>query len=792
MRRLEDLLKRQVQIQNNTTFLKKCSKQNIIPKGFNMELITNRFGASREISYIKEKLEIKLVKTTMNLNYKELHELDFEIKKIKTSIREEVPEYWSWICHLTNHSQKSTNSIIKERQINKFNKLMEDKYAKLTKKLFDSTLNQKQYIHNLSSHMLTKDEADLLNLGLNYALPMQDIRIPMMDTAATIELKMFELETPDIQKDKIRHGVSQIMRRHINISNYKTDLEKWIKTSINSLKKNKSLCICKADKGNAVVILDRTDYNNKMMKMIAEGPYEKLSDPTQDFSQQIAKKCQQLLDQKQVSEKEFESLVIKEPRPPLIYGAPKIHKDGVPLRPVVDFRMSPTYNVASFLSKILKQLALNHEYTVKNSTEFVKEISSLKTRCGDQKVSFDVVSMFTKVPIEESLQYIKWKLENFAELKELTKIEIKDIMILLKICLDSTYFKFLDEFYYQKEGTAMGSPISPIVAELFMQNLEDKVIKTNRHIRFWRRYVDDACSIVNGRKVEELLHNLNSFHASIQFTLEREIDGKLNFLDTTIYEKADRSIGYCVHRKATHTNKYLNFSSFHPMAHKIGVIDTLLTRAFRLSDEAHLSEEIIHTIDILENNGYPEKLLLKRLKHVKDKVNAPSNLPKTNQSRIILPWTGPVTSKITKFLKKNLQVELGFYPGIKLCRILCNAKEKQKKVICGVYSIKCANCPSVYVGETGRDVMIRIGEHQQDIRRAAIRKSPVAFHMHENGHELDIQSHKIITQERRKYYRKFKEAIYIKQALEKMNTSKGMPISPFWSSTLVTFLNYDQ
>jgi predicted GIY-YIG superfamily endonuclease len=629
----------------------------------------------------------------------------------------------------------------------------------------------------------------LLQLGLNYSLPVKDIRGSMIDSAATIELKMLNLELNENNKDEIRCGVSRIMRRHVTRANFNQPWDSWISNSIKSLISDKSLCICKADKGNSIVLLNKIDYSNKMIKMLQDGPYEKVFDPTSDIANQVTTKCKELLERKKISEGEHNALVIKDPRPPIIYGAPKIHKKDVPLRPIVDFRKSPTYKIAAYISKILKPLASNHSLSVKNSFEFVQEIKKVKPRCGDIKVSFDVESLFTKVPILETMEYIKWKLENCDSLIDITSLDIKDILELLKICLSSTYFNYLDAFYHQKEGTAMGSPVSPIVAELFLQSLENKLVMNDRHIFFWKRYVDDIFAIIRRRHLKKLLENLNNFHKSIKFTIEEEEEGRLAFLDVMVYEKADGTLGHRVYRKTTHTNKYLNYHSYHPMPHKIGVVDTLFTRAFRLSDEEHLQEEIITTIDILEKNEYPEDFLLRRLRRVKDKINSPPQIT-TNDKRIVLPWAGIVTNKISQFIRRKLNIQFGYFPGPKLCTILCNAKQKPEKLKCGVYSIKCKNCPLVYVGETERDYMTRIKEHEQDIRRAAIRKSPIALHMLENDHELDPDSYKLILKEPRKYFRKFKEGLYIRQATHKMNTSKGMPINSLWSSTLVHFLNF--
>ncbi|OXA48236.1 uncharacterized protein LOC110855495 [Folsomia candida] len=539
--------------------------------------------------------------------------------------------------------------------------------------------------------------------------------------------------------------------------------------------------------------MDKADYQQKMENIIQEGPYNELiADPTQDFAKEIETRCKKLLEEEKITKMEYDELNIKNTRAPILYGAPKVHKENVPLRPIVDFRQFPTYQVASYLSNILKKLSNNHVYTIKNSAEFISEIKNLKIRPGDTKVSFDVVSLFTKVPIEESLNYIK-KLLNEKNDGSWTKLTNEDIMDLLEICLSSTYFKYDGKFYHQTEGTAMGSPISAIVAELYLQSLEHKLVTRNKFIIFWRRYVDDIFAIIRKRKLEAVLNQINGFHHAIKFTVEKEENGKIAFLDVMLYEKPDRSLGHHIFRKATHTNKYLNFHSFHPPAHKIGVVDTLLTRAFKLSDKDHLNNEIEYTIKILTRNDYPESMIRYRLKKVKRKINAGQNQDtKQLEKRIILPCAGNVTTKIARYLQRKLEVEIGYYPGPKLFTMICNTKEKIKKTQCGVYSIKCNDCPAKYIGETERDFKTRISEHENAIRNEATTISPVAKHMIEQNHQLDPNSHKLILKEPRKFYRKFKEGLFIRNIKkeERMNISKGMPINSIWSTTLINFLMY--
>ena len=92
--------------------------------------------------------------------------------------------------------------------------------------------------------------------------------------------------------------------------------------------------------------------------------------------------------------------------------------------------------------------------------------------------SYDVSALFTSVPVDPALNIIKDLLEKDHTLKERNFMEVSDIILLLKFCLKNTYFSFQDQFYEQVEGAAMGSPVSPIVASLYMEYLEQKALNT--------------------------------------------------------------------------------------------------------------------------------------------------------------------------------------------------------------------------------------------------------------------------------------------------------------------------
>ena len=141
--------------------------------------------------------------------------------------------------------------------------------------------------------------------------------------------------------------------------------------------------------------------------------------------------------------------------------------------------------------------------------------------------------------------------------------------------------QFTQTFFEQVQGAAMGSPLSPIVANVFMEDLETRALETSPHKpRMWLRYVDDVFAIwPHGDCLLEIFHqHLNGQNSSIQFTMERELEGKIAFLDVQIERQGTTTLT-SVFRKKTHTDRYLDFKSHHPAKVLRGVVQCLRVRA---------------------------------------------------------------------------------------------------------------------------------------------------------------------------------------------------------------------
>jgi hypothetical protein len=455
---------------------------------------------------------------------------------------------WRLIDQLTFNKAAFVGDGHKARQSRKF--------TRLTKNQLPGTEELKNTVINLSNQELDEGTVSLLQKGLNYAVAP---RAPPIEEFLTgIEKAVRSL--PVEQAEEARHESVRIIKTSTRTKN---NLTKNERTALKTLKDNTELTILSADKGNATVILNTVDYKLKIASLLSDSAYKKLDkDPTES----IERKTIKLLKKSSLPEDLRKRLQPSGSRAPRLYGLPKIHKEGVPLRPIVSNIGAPTYQLAKQLTALLNQLTGNLHH-VKNSFHFTKILDGLQVQPGDLMVSFDVVSLFTKVPVDDSLSQLS---HHFTE----------DILALFKLVLTSTYFCFNNEYFEQRDGMAMGSPLSPVIANFFMEDFEERAInQSTLKPTCWYRYVDDIFAIWPHGKASLtiFLEHLNSLHKNIQFTMEIEEEGHLPSLDIDINKKSNGSLGHKVYGKPTHTNLYLHQLSHHHPANKHSVLSSLIT-----------------------------------------------------------------------------------------------------------------------------------------------------------------------------------------------------------------------
>ena len=368
----------------------------------------------------------------------------------------------------------------------------------------------KKWVINLSKRELSKAETTVLARGLNFAvapdkLPVNDVIVQTEKACGLI---------PEEERDKLRVEVCGALKSaHLPKSN----ISKEERAAIRSIGKDKAVMVLPADKGKATVVMDTEEYEKKVKDMLSdERTYSKLdSDPTPKYRKKLISILDQMRSENKITTKQYHHLnpTSENQNIPRMYCTPKIHKTGNPLRPIVDYTGSIGYNISRALADLLAPLVGKTKYHVQNSKQLADEMKVVKLKEDDMFVSHDVVSLFTNTPIPQSIKIINNKLKKDKTLKKRTLLSQEDIVELLEFVLTTTYFMFRGQVYQQKYGTAMGSPVSPIVANLFMEDLEQRAMESaSEELRpaLWKRYVDNTLEVIKRGKVDEWSAHLNN------------------------------------------------------------------------------------------------------------------------------------------------------------------------------------------------------------------------------------------------------------------------------------------
>ncbi|XP_026740728.1 uncharacterized protein LOC113503109 [Trichoplusia ni] len=248
---------------------------------------------------------------------------------------------------------------------------------------------------------------------------------------------------------------------------------------------------------------------------------------------------------------------------------------------------APTYKLSRHLATLLQPYTGQTSSYVRDSRHFVELLEGIQLQDTDIMVSFDITSLFTNVPVDEVIRIITTLLGGTT----LPTGYVESITY----CLKSGYFLWRGDFYLQIDGVAMGSPLAPVVANIFMEWFEKKALDSaNVKPRYWWRYVDDIFAVVARDALKDLTSHLNRVHAKIEVTIEEEKEGKLPFLDVLVIREPNGRVTHTVYRKPTHTDRYLRADSHHHPSHLSSVPRTLLNRALALCDHEYVNAELRH------------------------------------------------------------------------------------------------------------------------------------------------------------------------------------------------------
>ena len=492
--------------------------------------------------------------------------------------------------------------------------------------------------------------------------------------------------------------------------------------------KNHDIIVVAMDKGNGCIVMDKKDYNTKMDSILKdttkfvklEASDKFIAHPIINYENKLQRLIRRIVKEK-VNSSTYSKLYPQGGQPAKLYGLAKVHKENTPLRPVVSMVGTSQYELSKYLDNLLRPYIPNN-YTLSSTYDLLEKLRNLSHTNNNYFVSFDVCSLFTNVPVNETIDTIC----NLVCTKHGFPYNHKDLKSLLTIA-NENYFEFDQQLYKQIDGISMGNPLAPLLADFFMGSLEANIFKEVKtfYPTSYFRYVDDTlCFFDDEAKIDTFLYFLNQQHPNIKFTAEKSNDATIPFLDIKLTLKDDIATTE-VYRKPTFTGRLLHYRSIVPTIWKKGLIKTLIHRAYHLSSSwGVFHREILQIEEILTFNGYPKWWLTKAVKYFLDNhyndESKKDDKPKIEPNYVVFKLL--YNGKPSMTLKRNINRILRHckISNIKICFITKRLRsvlpiKNQTSIFLRssiVYKFQCSADPNIcYIGETGRQLIRRVKDH---------------------------------------------------------------------------------
>jgi hypothetical protein len=554
---------------------------------------------------------------------------------------------------------------------------------------------------------------------------------------------------------------------------------------LKGLKENPDIVIKKPDKGGGVVILDTNDYNRKLSTLISdESKFERCEIKQ---SECVKRRINEIAHEYKESKPNLYRKLrrIGEFEDGFLYGCPKIHKDSKnpPLRPIISMSGTVTHDIAQMLDGLIRPY-LDSSNILRSTDELILKIENLKIPEGQHMVSLDVDSLFTNVPVMETIDIILQEAYHNTNLPppDIDKEILKELLI---ICTTQTPFRFNGNLYLQKEGVSMGSPLGCIFSDFYMVSVEKKVLNANNLNRpsFYVRYVDDTLAIFESiQQCLAFMENLKSA-SCLNFTYEVPNNNKFHFLDVEIIIAGDGSITRGVYIKPTDKGIYSDYESYLPSNYKISLIKTLLHRAYKICSTWELFHiEVNRIVQNLVNCNYPQTEVDKVVNHTINSLyskDAHSDEKKdiTFYYRTYRPYDWKTDQLyLTKVFNEHIEtsdnttVKLRmYYKPKRLANCFSTRETVQDSEKHGlVYIFNCPedSCNASYIGYTSNKLLVRMKEHTR-------RSSHIRTHYNSQHKKIPTSDFfpyfKILFMDQKINNVKTAEALYIKSKKPSIN-----------------------
>ena len=492
------------------------------------------------------------------------------------------------------------------------------------------------------------------------------------------------------------------------------------------------------DKGIGFCVMKADSYHHKLNEILQLDQFKKEVNPRKNSrdlilreEERINDELQRLHDNGKITDELLRQLHSRGGQPPRLYGLAKVHKSSVPVRPVLSMPGSPYDKLGTIVTKWLSVIPCSQiRCTNKDVVDKIKEMT-----LGDDEVivSFDVSSLYTNVPVDEAIHEAANLL--YSGNLDRPPVDKETFIKLLELSCKDVVMLTHDGYYRQTDGLAMGAKPAPPLANIWLSKYEPEIRDS---ARLFERYMDDVIRDIKIAAIESTLHRINQLHPQLKFTIERENDGRLPFLDMEIIHVGNR-LSSTWYVKPTDTGLIMNYYALAPKRYKKSVVQSFVHRIHRCcSSKENMMLSLERAKETLEKNQYPSSFFNPIIQETLRKIEttaaehnstttpqqqAPDNEPSTPKHMLKVQYRGSATDKYVKTL---FEVKAPVIPVITIRKIrtfVSTFKSKIPDDIVSrvVYRIECPSCQACYVGQTDRHVRTRFGEHKTK-RNEPVRK----------------------------------------------------------------------
>lgn len=427
---------------------------------------------------------------------------------------------------------------------------------------------------NLSQYELSPDELELLSMGISF-IPSPGPNKFSNDTLVG-DFKTLEEGYIANYRRGLPTGSAKLLDKvcgkiqgdlHlVGVKTHPPNLPVRLRKALHDLKGNGDIVISKADKGDAVVVMDRQHYLKLAWDHLGdESTYCPLTtDPTPDIVNRFNAYIARCLSDKVIDAGLADRLRL----PPdtstqSIYFLPKIHKHPVKIRPIVSCTGGPTSRASGYLDGLLQPYMKRVDSYVENSIEIANTLEDMTLPCHTLLCTLDINSLYTNITHEQAILAVTRRLSNHPK--------FVFILDLLKFVLKNNVFTFDGRTFTQKCGIAMGTKLAPALATIVVADFEEKFLRESpEKPLLLRRYIDDILLLWHHTKMQlnRFIGGLNKLAPRLHFTHDISVFSTI-FLDLYIYKPADFStrgkLSTTIYYKSTNTFSYaLGTSYIHP------------------------------------------------------------------------------------------------------------------------------------------------------------------------------------------------------------------------------------